>query len=493
MPGTEPLATAILLTTFGLLLGISAVFSHATERFSVPLALIFLGIGMLAGEEGLGGIVFANYQVAYRLGIVALVLILFDGGLNTPYSAVRRHIRPAALLATLGVLATAFLVAAGGRLLGFSWPAALLIGAVVSSTDAAAVFSVLRGSGLHLKRRVGATLELESGINDPMAVILTVLSTANLLAPGALNGIAVAVAVVRELVVGLLFGYAVGLAGRALFRRVRLPVGGLYPALTVALAFLAYGLPTLFHGSGFLSVYVASVTLGSTQLPYRAGLYRFHDALAWLSQVTMFLVLGLLVTPSHLASVAPKGLALAAILAVIARPLAVSPILAAFRYPGREIGYVSWVGLRGAVPIILATYPVLLSAPGADIIFDLVFFVVVVNTLVTGATIPWVTRRLGLESREPAPPGSVVALDARASLKGDLHGFYLDEALPVVGITIEDLPLPEDAAVSFLVRHDELLPPKPDTVLQAGDYVYLVARNEDLPEIHLLLGRERED
>jgi len=493
MTGTEPLATALLLTTFGLLLGLSAVFSRATARFSVPLALIFLGIGMLAGEEGVGGIVFENYQAAYRLGIVALVFILFDGGLNTPYSSVRRHIKPAALLATLGVLATALLVAGGARLLRFSWPAALLVGAVVSSTDAAAVFSVLRGSGLYLKRRVGATLEIESGINDPMAVILTVLATENLLQPGTVTGAAIAVAVARELVVGLAFGAGIGWAGRTLFRRVRLPVGGLYPALTVALAFLAYGLPTVFHGSGFLSVYVTSLTLGSTPLPYRAGLYRFHDALAWLSQVTMFLVLGLLVTPSHLTQVAPVGLALAAFLALVARPLAVAPLLALFRYPRAEVAYVSWVGLRGAVPIILATYPVLLGAPGADRIFDLVFFVVVVNTLVTGATIPWVTRRLGLESREPAPPGSVVALDARASLKGDLHGFYLDEALPVVGVTVEDLPLPEEAAVAFLVREDQLLPPKPGTVLQAGDYVYVVTKTEDLPLIHLLLGREHED
>jgi cell volume regulation protein A len=493
MAANEPIATALLLTTFGFLLGISAVFSRAMERFSIPLALVFLGIGMLAGVDGVGGIAFDDYRLSYRLGIVALVLILFDGGLNTPYSVVRRHLRPAALLATVGVLATAILVAGAGRLLGLPWPEALVIGAVVSSTDAAAVFATLRGSGVLLKRRVGATLELESGLNDPMAVILTVLCTENLAVPGSLTLGSIAFAVIRELVLGLGVGLGIGWGGRALFRRLRLPIGGLYPALTVALAFLAYGVATIFHASGFLAVFVGSLILGGGPLPYRAGLYRFHDALAWLSQITMFLVLGLLVVPSHLTRVAGLGLGLAIFLAVVARPLAIAPLLAAFRYPKGEIAGMAWAGLRGAMPIILATYPVLAQATGAEAIFDVVFFVVVVNAIIPGTTIPWVARRLGLESREPAAPGSVLALDARASLKGDLHGFYLDGALPVIGVAVGELPMPEEAAVTFLVRDDELLPPKATTELRAGDYVYVVAKPEDLPLIQLLLGRERED
>ncbi|HVE80303.1 MAG TPA: potassium/proton antiporter, partial [Gemmatimonadaceae bacterium] len=439
----EPFATALLFATLGALLAVSVLFSRASQRASVPVALIFLAIGMLAGSEGIGGIAFEDYRLAFRLGTVALVLILFDGGLNTPASVVRRYIGPATVLATLGVVGTAVLLALGARWLGFPWPVALLLGAVVSSTDAAAVFAVLRNSGTQLKRRVGVTLEVESGINDPMAVILTTVLTANLVKGDPTLGWHLPLEIAREFVLGAAFGAGLGFGGRFVLARVRLSAGGLYAAFSLALALLAFSLPTLVDGSGFLAVYIAAVILGNGELPYRASLLRVHDALAWLSQIAMFLVLGLLVFPSRLAEVAGVGLILAVLLAFVARPLVVAVCLAPFRYPWVDITYIGWVGLRGAVPIILATYPVLFGVPGGETIFDIVFFIVVVQALVPGGTVGWVTRRLNLESGDPPSPAAVLEIESLRPLKGDLQSFYVDELLAVNGVRVGDLPFPE--------------------------------------------------
>ena len=490
----EPLATALLLAVFGALLAVSALFSRASERFSVPVALVFLGIGMLAGSEGIGRIAFENYGFAFRLGTVALVLILFDGGLNTHLHALREVARPAGVLATVGVVGTAGLVAAMSHVLGFDWPTALLLGAVVSSTDAAAVFSVLRTSGISLKRRVGSTLEVESGLNDPMAVILTIAMTQHLLTPETSLDWHLAVEVLTESVIGGGLGVAIGYGGRMLLARVRLPAGGLYPALTLGLAFLAFSVPTLLHGSGFLAVYVAAVLLGNGTLPYRPGLLRVHDALAWLSQIVMFLVLGLLVFPSRLREVAGVGLLLALFLAIVARPVVVALCLAPFRaYGRREVGYVGWVGLRGAVPIILATFPVLAGAPGAARVFDVVFFIVVVNALVPGSTVPWVTRRLGLESADPPAPRAVLEIESMLPLEGELVSYYIDPDLAVAGASLRDLPFPEGASVVLIVRGRELLAPKGATVLEPGDHAYLVTRREDRALLQLMFGRPEGD
>ena len=493
MAGTEPLATALFLTTFGVLLALSIIFSRAAERFAVPVALVFLIIGVLAGSEGIGRIAFEDYGVAFRLGTVALVLILFDGGLHTPADAVREAAKPAGILATLGVLATTGLVAAAAHALGFTWKEALVLGAVVSSTDAAAVFSVLRGSGVQLKRRVGVTLEVESGINDPVAVILTTALTSQLLGREQTTLLDLALNALVEMAVGGALGVAFGYGGRALLRRVKLPGGGLYPALTLGIAFLAFGVPTLVHGSGFLSVYVAALILGNGQLPYRAGLMRVHHSLAWLGQVVMFLVLGLLVFPSRLFDVADVGLALAIFLAVAARPLVVAACLLPFRFPAREVLYIGWVGLRGAVPIILATIPVLAGAPGAPRIFDVVFFIVVMNALVPGATVGWVTRKLGLEARDVPSSPAVLEIESMQPLNGELMSFYVDEALAVAGVSLADLPFPEGAAVAMIVRGQDVIPPKGNTTISVGDHVYVFARTEDRPLIHLMFGRAEGD
>ncbi|HEX5385281.1 MAG TPA: potassium/proton antiporter [Gemmatimonadales bacterium] len=488
----EPAATAVLLATFGALLALSVVASRAIEHFSVPLALLFLCIGMLAGSEGVGGLAFDDYHFAYRAGTVALALILFDGGLNTPIKALRDAAAPAAILATVGVAGIAVVVGFAAHVLGAPWPSGLLLGALVSSTDAAAVFSTLRASGIQLKRRVGATLELESGVNDPMAVILTTELTRNMLEPGPLVLWRVPLDAAVQLAVGLLAGWLLGAAGRALMGRLRLPSSGLYTAFTVAIACLAFGVPTLLYGSGFLAVYVAGVMLGKGPLPFQSGVLRVHDALAWLSQIAMFLLLGLLVFPSDLPGVVWIGLALTAVLAFVARPLVVTLCLLPFRFTGAEVGYMGWVGLRGAVPIILATYPVLAGVPGADRLFDIVFIIVVLSALVPGSTVAFATRRLGLERKEPPSPPAVLAIESRQPLTGELLSFYIDERLAVSGASLDELALPDGAAVTLVIRGNEMIPPRGSTVLTPGDHVYVVSRPEDRAWVQLLLGRPEE-
>lgn len=487
----EPLATAVALAVTGVLLAVSVVASRTSGRLGVPVAILFLLVGIAAGSQGLGRIAFDDYRLAFRVGTVALVLILFDGGLNTPLANLRRVFAPAAVLATAGVAGTAGIVALGARALGAGWSQALLLGAIVSSTDAASVFSVLRASGVHLRRRVALVLEAESGMNDPMAVILTLAFTQALAAGSGLSPAILAEAAL-QLGVGLAGGAVVGFAGRWLVEHVRLPAGGLYPVLTLAIAFVAFGAPTLLGGSGFLAVYVAAVVLGNAKLPYGSGILRVHDAIAWFSQVSMFLLLGLLATPSRLLGVAGAGLALAFLLAFVARPAVVAALLAPFGFARRELALVGWVGLRGAVPIILATYPVLAGVPGATRVFDLVFFVVVVSTLVQGATIRRLAGALGLEVPAPPPPRAALEIVSTQNLSGEVLSFYVEPASAVAGSPISDLPFPEATAVMLVVRGRDLVAPRGSTVLRPGDHVWVFSAPEDKEMVQLLFGRAEE-
>jgi potassium/hydrogen antiporter len=287
-------------------------------------------------------------------------------------------------------------------------------------------------------------------------------------------------------------GVAAGVAGRELMTRVRLPAGGLYPALTLSLALFTYGTATILKGSGFLAVYIAGLVLGNATLPFRSGLIRLHDALAWLSQIGMFLMLGLLVFPTRLAEVSEIGLLLALFLAVVARPVVVAACIAFFGYPPRELAYIGWVGLRGAVPIILATYPVLQGAPGAERVFDIVFFVVVVSAIIPGATVPWVTKRLAVESPEPPAPAAILEIEAFQPLRGELLSYYVDDELAVCGAALRDVPMPEGAVIALIVRGNDLVPPKGRTVFQVGDHVYVLAQPGVRPFVELLFGRPEE-
>lgn len=487
----EPRLIALVLVTVGALMALSALTSRLTGRLGVPLLLVFLAVGMLAGKDGLG-INFSDFGLAYQLGTAALAMILFDGGLNTAARDVRAGVKPAAALATVGVLATAALVSLAAWLFGTAPLHAVLLGAIVSSTDAAAVFSVLRGSGIQLRKRVGITLELESGLNDPMAVLLTVVGTRLLMGTEQLTAWLL-VQVLGELAIGAALGALIGVAGRQLLVRARLAAGGLYPVMTLAIAMIAYGLPTLVHGSGFLAVYVAAVVIGNAkQLPYRAGLLRVHDAAAWVAQVGMFLVLGLLVTPHRLLDVAPLGLALGLVLAFVARPVAVALSVAPFGYSLKELGYLAWVGLRGAVPIILATYPVMAGAPGALDTFHLVFFIVVVNAVIPGSTIRWVTDRLGLRSAEPPPPAAVLEVTSTQQLAGKVLAFHVDKASAASGVAIRELPFPPETAVMLIVRAGAMIAPRGDVTLQPADHLYVITTDGDEQLVRLIFGQQEE-
>lgn len=485
----EPHASAVFFAAVALLLAASALLSHASQRLRLPVGLVFLAIGIGAGSEGFGHIAFDDFGFAFRAGSAALALILFDGGLNTPVDTLRRSLAPAGLLATVGVIGSMCIVAVVAHALGLPWSASFLLGAIVSSTDAAAVFAVLRGSGIQLKHRVGGTLEVESGINDPVAVILTTALTSRLLSSDVPSLWMVGLGMLREIAIGAACGVAIGAGARWIITRVRLPASGLYSVVTLATALLGFSLPTLIGGSGFLGVYVAAVTLGSGRLPYRIALGRIHDSLAWLGQVAMFLMLGLLVYPSRLLDVAWIGTIVGLALAFVARPAVVALCLIPLRFPWNDVLYVGWVGLRGAVPIILAMFPVLAGAPGAQRIFNIVFFIVVLNAILPGATVSAVTRWLGLESEEPPPPTAVLTVESFDQLDGELLSYYIDEALPVAGMTLEELPFPEGAAVTMIVRGRQLIAPNGATRLEVGDHAYVLSRPEGVTMLQLLFGR----
>jgi cell volume regulation protein A len=484
---TEPQATAWLFLTAALLLVVAVLGHRLSRRLGLPFYLLSLAVGMLAGSDGLGGIAFDDYGLAFRIGTASLLFILFDGGVNTRRAALRRAIVPGGLLATVGVAATMAMFAAGGVALGLGWGEALLIGAVVSSTDSAAVFSLLRGSGIALKPRPAATIEVESGLNDPVAVLLT-LAAAGALAEGRPPSWTLPLAMAAQLAIGAGAGYALGKGAAFALRRLGLAAGGLFTVFSLAFVLLAFAVPTVLWGSGFLAVYVAGLTLADAKVPYRAALVRFHDGVAWLAQIAMFVLLGLLVYPSRLAEVAPLGLALGLLLILVARPLVVAACLAPLRLPWREILFVGLVGLRGATPIVLATIPVLGGVPGSERLFDLVFFVVLVSGLLPGAATRWLARRLRVDAIAAPPPRAVLEFHASEPLDGDIVSFEISPALAVAHAAIRDLPLAEGTSVLLVVRGRALVAPRGDTVLQPGDHVYLFAREHDRPLLSLLFG-----
>lgn len=488
---TEPIATGLLLLVFGLLMSFSVLFSRALDRLGVPVVLLFLVLGMLGGSQGLGGLAFDDYELAFRLGTIALVLILFDGGLNTAHSSIRRSLRPAGLLATVGVLGTAALVAVLGRLLGLSWGEALLIGAIVSSTDAAAVFAVLRGGSLRVKEPVRSTLEVESCVNDPMAVILTMVVVSALgswSAPGGGMSWWLLATVPAQLVVGAVVGVLIGLGGRWMLDHSVFSTAGLYPVATLSLAFLSYGLATVCFGSGFLSVFATAAVLGNGPLPYKTGLTRVHDAIAWFAQVSMFLMLGLLAFPDRLMGVAGVGLAMGLLLAFVARPVVAGLCLLPFRWPLTHVLFTSWVGIRGAVPIVLATIPVMAAIPGADRVFDIVFFIVVVSAVVPGASIVPLTRFLKLESKSLPPPAALLEMHSLRRLNGGIQIYRIQSSVAVCGAMLSDLDLPGGVSVLLIVRGEELIPARGSTRIVEGDHVYVFCATGDEAMVGLLFG-----
>lgn len=467
----------------GALLLLSLLAGKIGGRFGLPGLLLFLVIGMLAGSDGPGGIDFENYRLTQFVGTVALAYILFNGGLETSWKTTRPVLWAGISLASLGVLITAGIVGAAAHyLLGLPWVMALLLGAVVAPTDASAVFSVLKERALGLRGKIRPLLEFESGINDPTAVVLVVglidLATHPQTSPWTLLPL-----FIQEMLLGGVIGYLAGLLIWRLINRVNLALDGLYPVLTVALVAMTYGATALLHGSGFLAVYVAGVVLRQRDFVHRRSLHAFHDGLAYLLEVTMFLLLGLLVFPSKLLAVALPALLVAALLVFVARPVAVFLSLALTRIPLRHKAMVAWTGLRGAVPIILATFPLIAHLPGAQALFEVTFFLVLVSILVQGTTLPFVARLLGVQAEaEPAGPMPLQLTDAQ-QVPEQLVEVTLTANSPVVGRAIVDLHLPPEALIVLLRRDGTYMVPRGSTVLKAGDALQVLGSEVALAEL----------
>jgi potassium/hydrogen antiporter len=481
------------LTTKLILLGsvfllASIVTSAAVSRFGAPLLLVFLGLGMLAGEDGPGGIRFDDVKTAHLVGTIALAVILFDGGLRTRAETFRVGLWPALSLATVGVVITAALTGAfAAWALELPLLQGLLIGAIVGSTDAAAVFSLMHVAGMELKERVAATLEIESGVNDPMAVFLTVVFVELLAAGHSQIHWGIALDFVREMTIGAALGIASGYALGWLINRLHL-VTGLYPLFAMAGGLACYGLTTALHGSGFLAIYLAGLVLGNHRLHAAQNILRVHDGLAWLSQIVMFLVLGLLVTPTALLDHIWPALGVALVLMLVARPLAVWISLLPFRFPKRDQVYISWVGLRGAVPIILALFPLLAGLEHAWLYFNIAFFVVLVSLLVQGWTVAPVAKWLGLQV--PGSHGAVqrVNLDIPGRYEEELVGYRITADAAVAGEPPAHLGLPDGARVLTVLRGQATMMPSEVQSLEPGDYVYVFAPGATVPVLDRLFA-----
>jgi cell volume regulation protein A len=471
----------------GALLFVAAVLvSSWAFRVGAPLLLVFLVVGMLAGEDGPGGIRFDDYRATYLVGNIALAVILFDGGLRTRVASFALGFKPAFSLATLGVVVTAAITGAiAAWALDLSLLQGLLVGAIVGSTDAAAVFSLLRNQGIGLKQRVAAVLEIESGSNDPMAIFLTVALVA-LLASGEAPSWQIGLFFLQQMGLGLVAGYA---GGRLLawgIDRIRL-AEGLYPLLALAGGLFVFAATAYAGGSGFLAIYVAGIVLGNRPVHAAQDILSVHDGLAWLAQIAMFLVLGLLATPSELIAVAPAALLVAAGMIFVARPVAVWLSLLFYRAPAAEKLFISWVGLRGAVPIVLALFPLMAGLEKAHLYFDVAFFVVLISLVCQGWTITPLARRLKLELPPVFEARQRVALDIGGGKGFELAGYVVPPASPAEGVAPDALPLRPDERVVAAFRADVLQDPAALRIA-AGDVLYLLVREESVERISALFA-----
>jgi cell volume regulation protein A len=471
-----------ILLLVGAILSASIVVALGASRTGVPSLVAFLALGMLLGSDGPGGIEFDDAELAREVGVIGLAAILFEGGLSTSWRRLRQVAVPAALLSTIGVAVTASLTGiAAYFLFDLTRLEAVLLGAVVSSTDAAAVFATLRFT--NIRRRLARTLEAESGVNDPMAIALTIGLIEWILEP-TFGFPDLALLVVEKLGLGLVVGVALGAVAMWAFSRLPPSIGAFAPVASIAAGSLAFGAAEVIGGSGFLSVYLVGLAVGSTPSRYRRQLVGFHEGLAFLAQVAMFVVLGLLVFPSDLLEVAIPGLVLAAVLVILVRPAAVWLSVVRQDFSQRERALLGWAGLRGAVPIVLGTFVLSSEVEQAETIFNAVFFVVVVSALVQGMTLERVAAKLGLVSPAPAVVAPPLELDALSSL--DLVDFAVAGDHAIAGAAVRELGLPRSALIAVVARGDDTIPPRGSTIVEPGDRLFVLvphARRADLEDV----------
>jgi cell volume regulation protein A len=458
-------------------------------RLRLPGLILFLGLGMLIGSDGLGWVEFDDYELARNIGVIALALILFEGGLTAGYSELRPVMAPALSLALVGTLATAAITGLIAKwLFGFTTLEALLVGSILSATDGAAVFALLRGSTL--RRRVARTLEGESGMNDPIAILLVVALIEAISDPtyGADDAFLLFAA---ELAIGGAIGLLAGRLGQEAFARVPLATPGLYPVASVAVAALAFGAADTLHGSGFLAVYLAGLALGDRRIPAKRTVVAFHEGVASVAQIALFVVLGLLVFPSQLREIALEATLLGLALAFIARPVATMIATAPFRFTFAERSILGWAGLRGGIPVVLATFPVIDAVPGSLEFFNIAFFAVVISTLLQGSTAEHLAERLGVTTDEPAMPRPLAESGTIRRLGAEVLEYRVGEDDACAGLRIRELGLPRDALVNVIVRGDQALPPRGSTRIEPGDRLHVLVRQEVAEDVDDLISRWR--
>jgi potassium/hydrogen antiporter len=472
---------AELILIAGALLAAGIVGALLADRVRVPGLLLFLALGMLAGSEGIGGIEFDDPGLARTLGTIALILILFEGGLTAGWSEIRPVLGTAASLATVGTVVTAVIAGlAAKEIFDLSTLEGMLVGAAIAATDSAAIFAVLRRSTL--EKRLARSLEGESGMNDPVALLLVIGFIEWLQEPG--YGLAdMAGLLALKLAIGIVVGVAIGRLAAIALDKVRLPTDGIYPVATIAIAGLTYGLAEIAHGSGLLAVYLTALMLGSARIPARRTIVTFHEGLGWVAQLSLFILLGLLVFPSSLEDVALEGLALSAVLILLARPVAAFAATALAPYNVRERAMLGWAGLRGATPMWLATFPVVAGVGTGEELFAIVFFVVVTSTLVQGASFEPLARRLGLTTDEPALPRRLFESGRIRRMGGDVIAYRLPPGAAAAGHRVRELELPREALVNVIVREGHAIPPRGSTELQEGDELHILVRSELREEV----------
>ncbi|RKL68625.1 potassium/proton antiporter [Salipaludibacillus neizhouensis] len=479
----------ILILASFLIMGV--ITTKLSSRFGVPALILFILLGMIAGSDGLGLIYFDNASHAQLIGIIALVIILFEGGLSTKWTTIKPIAAPSLVLATVGVLITTFIVAiAATFVLDVTWLEGLLFGAIVGSTDAAAVFAALKEQ--NIKSRIGATLEAESGTNDPMAMFLT-LAFIELIIMDQKGIWHIVGAFFLQMGFGLLLGLGMGWIASWIINRINLDSGGLYPIIAMGFALLTYSLTASVGGSGLLAVYVAAMLIGNSDLTYRHTIFRFNEGFAWMMQILMFIILGLLVFPGQLftGAIILNGLLLSFILILIARPLAVLLSTIGFGYTWKEKTLLSWAGLRGAVPIVLATFPMIAGVENAQLFFNVVFFVVLTSALIQGSTISVFANKLGLTGPKKVTPLHSLELVSIGQANAEIVEYVVNEETKIVGQNLTEIEFPNDVLINAIIRKGELVTPYGETVIYENDILYILVSRKSKKELKKLLGERK--